>query len=155
MASRQISLQYSSYRAGPRNVQESANMKIMVCYDGSNASRSALNVVIKYAHAFKAKVYLVASMKKRTKDEQKVIRQFEADLKIGEDKLANEGVECKTRLLVRGMAPDEDLATYAREEGIDEIVIGIRKRSKVSMLFFGSTAQYLILNAHCPVITVK
>jgi nucleotide-binding universal stress UspA family protein len=35
------------------------------------------------------------------------------------------------------------------------IVIGIVKKSKVGKLFFGSTAQYLILKAHCPVLTVK
>ena len=130
-------------------------MKIMVCYDGSDASRSALRVAVKYAKAFEAKVYLVASMAKGAEDEQKVIRQLETELENGKDKLADQGIECETNLLVRGMTPDEDLVSYAREQGIDEIAIGIRKRSKVSKLFFGSTAQYLILNAHCPVITVK
>jgi len=130
-------------------------MKIMVCYDGSNASRLALNLAIKYAHTYDAKVYLVASMEAGTEDKQKVIQQLEADLKMGKDKFTNEGIDCETRLLVRGMTPDEDLVSYAREKAVDEIVIGIRKRSKVSKLFFGSTAQYLILNAHCPVITVK
>ncbi len=130
-------------------------MKIMVCYDGSSSSRSALRVAIKYANAFEAKVYLVASIKQGTEDEQKVIQQLETELNNGKDNLASEGIECETQLLVRGMTPDEDLVSFAREQGIDEIAIGIRKRSKVSKLFFGSTAQYLILNAHCPVITVK
>ena len=130
-------------------------MKIMVCFDGSKASRSALRVAIKYAKVFEAKVYLVASMEKGKEDEQKVIQQLETELKNGKDKLASESIACETHLLVRGMTPDEDLVSYAREQGIDEIAIGIRKRSKVSKMFFGSTAQYLILNAHCPVITVK
>ena len=130
-------------------------MKIMVCYDGSGASRSALRVAIKHAKAFEAKVYLVASMEKGTEDEQKVIQQLEIELKNAKEKLGNEGIECETHLLVRGMTPDEDLVSYSKEQGIDEIAIGIRKRSKVGKLIFGSTAQYLILNAHCPVITVK
>ena len=130
-------------------------MKIMVCYDGSGASRSALRVAIKHAKAMEAKVYLVASMEKGTEDEQKVIQQLETELKNAKEKLEKESIECETHLLVRGMTPDEDLVSYAKEQGIDEIAIGIRKRSKVGKLIFGSTAQYLILNAHCPVITVK
>ncbi len=130
-------------------------MKIMVCYDGSSSSRSALRLSIKYANAFEAKVYLVASMEKGTEDEQKVIHQLETELNNGRDKLVNEGIECETQLLVRGISPDEDLASYAREKGVDEILIGISKRSKVRKFVFGSIAQYLILNAHCPVITVK
>jgi len=130
-------------------------MKIMVCYDGSSSSRAALAVAINYANAFEAKVYLVASMEKGTEDAEEVIRRFETELENGKEKLANEGIECETQLLVRGMTPDEDLSAFAKEQGIDEIVIGIRKRSKVGKLFVGSISQYLILNAHCPVVTVK
>jgi len=130
-------------------------MKIMVCFDGSGASRSALRVAVKHAKAFTAKVFLVASMEKGTEDEHQTIKEMETELNHAKEKLAAEGIECETHLLVRGMTPDEDLVAYAKEQGIDEIAIGIRKRSKVGKLIFGSTAQYLILNAPCPVITVR
>jgi nucleotide-binding universal stress UspA family protein len=35
------------------------------------------------------------------------------------------------------------------------VIIGIVKKSKVGKILFGSTAQYLILNAPCPVLTVR
>lgn len=130
-------------------------MKIMVCYTGSRSSYSALKETIKRARAMEAKVYLVASLEKGTEDEQKTISQLEASLKDAEEQLKKENIECETHLLVRGMTPDEDLLSYAKEQDVDEIVIGIRKRSKMGKLLFGSTAQYLILNAHCPVLTVK
>jgi len=49
----------------------------------------------------------------------------------------------------------EDLVQLAEEKQIDEIIIGVRRRSKVGKLIFGSTAQYVILNAPCPVVSVK
>lgn len=130
-------------------------MKIMVCYDGSGAARSALRVAVRHAKAFNAKVYLVASMERGTEDEHEAIRELETELNNAKEKIQNEGITCETHLLVRGLTPDEDLVSYAKEQGIDEIAIGIRKRSKVGKLIFGSTAQFLILNAHCPVITVR
>ena len=47
------------------------------------------------------------------------------------------------------------LVEFAKRYKIDEIIIGIRRRSKVSKLVFGSAAQYVILNAPCPVVTIK
>jgi nucleotide-binding universal stress UspA family protein len=41
------------------------------------------------------------------------------------------------------------------ENQIKEIVVGVKRRSKVGKLLMGSTAQYVILKADCPVITVK
>ncbi|RLC23367.1 MAG: universal stress protein, partial [Deltaproteobacteria bacterium] len=65
------------------------------------------------------------------------------------------GVKCETHLLVRGFEAGEDLVTFAKEKKVDEIIIGVRSRSKVGKLIFGSTAQVVILDAHCPVLTVK
>jgi len=53
------------------------------------------------------------------------------------------------------MQAGEDLVKFANENDIDEILIGIQKTSKVGKLLFGSTAQFVILEASCPVVTVK
>jgi len=34
-------------------------------------------------------------------------------------------------------------------------VVGVRRRSKVGKLLIGSTAQHVILNAPCPVVSIK
>jgi len=65
------------------------------------------------------------------------------------------GIKNETHLLIRGFEPGEDIVTFARENKVDEIMIGVRSRSKVGKLIFGSTAQAVILGAHCPVMTVK
>jgi nucleotide-binding universal stress UspA family protein len=53
------------------------------------------------------------------------------------------------------MEPGEDIVRFAKENNVDEIIIGVRSRSKVGKLLFGSTSQVVILEAYCPVVTVK
>ncbi len=130
-------------------------MKIMVCYTGSRSSRQALGLAIQHAKVFNGKLYLVASMKKGTAEEQEEITKIEEAHQEAVETIKKEGIDCETHLLVRGFTPDEDLVQYAKEENVDEIVIGIRMRSKTGKMLFGSTAQHVILNAHCPVVTIK
>ena len=61
---------------------------------------------------------------------------------------------CETYASVSFQTPGESLVDFAQENDIDEIVIGVKRRSKVGKLVFGSNAQYVILNAPCPVVTV-
>jgi nucleotide-binding universal stress UspA family protein len=64
-------------------------------------------------------------------------------------------IPCETHLSVRGLEAGEDIVQFAEENKIDLIVIAIRRRSKVGKIVFGSTAQYVILKASCPVLSVK
>ena len=130
-------------------------MKILVGYDGSNACKDALKVAITHAKAFNAEIHLVASMAKGTEDEHSEITDMEGELDWLKKDLEKNAVQCETHLLIRGLMPGEDLVDYAKEKGIGEVVIGVKRRSKVGKLLFGSTAQYVILNAPCPVVTVK
>ena len=61
----------------------------------------------------------------------------------------------ETHLLVRGLSPGEDIVTFALDNEVDEIVVGLKKVSAVEKMIFGSNARYIILHAHCPVVSVK
>ena len=130
-------------------------MKIMVCYDGSRSSREALRLGREHAKALKGSVIIVASMTKGTESEKEDIERTELDLEFEKKACTDEGIECATHLLIRGLSAGEDLVQFAEEEMVDQIIIGIKRRSKVEKLVFGSTAQFVILKAHCPVVTVK
>jgi nucleotide-binding universal stress UspA family protein len=130
-------------------------MKILVGYDGSNSAKEALRVARKHATAFSAVVEVVTSMHKGTESEQEAIRKAEKGLTYAQSVFEAEGISCQTHLLIRGLSPGEDLVQFAQDHEVGEVVIGVRRRSKVGKLMFGSTAQYVILNAICPVVTVK
>ncbi len=129
-------------------------MKIMVCYDKSTASVKAMKIAVKRAQESKAYVHLVMSSDSTLTKED--ADRLENELKTHSENLfKSNGIECEYHLLVRGLTPGEDIITFAKEKNIDEIVIGLKKRSKVGKLLFGSTAQLVILEAHCPVLSVN
>jgi nucleotide-binding universal stress UspA family protein len=130
-------------------------MKLMVCYDNSNSAQEALKLAIQHAKYFDAKVYLVTSLIGGSKDDAEENNNAESNLEFGKSLVEKEGVECESRLLIRGMQSGEDLIKFANDNEVDEILIGVQRTSKVGKLLFGSTAQYVILEARCPVVTVK
>lgn len=130
-------------------------MKIMIGYDGSNSAKEALQVAKKHAKAFGASVEVVTSMEKGTENQQKDIEVSEQGLEWAKSVFSDAGIACQSHLLIRGMEVGEDIVQFAKENGIDQIVVGVKRRSKVGKLLMGSTAQYIILKAHCPVLSVK
>ena len=130
-------------------------MKILVGYDGSNVAKEAIAIAEKHATAFKAEIILVHSMVGGPEVPRKDFENAEKDLDYQKSTLLDKKIPCKMILSVRGLQSGEDLVQLADEHKVDEIIIGVRRRSKVGKLIFGSTAQYVVLNASCPVVTVK
>ncbi len=130
-------------------------MNMLVGFDNTDISRAALNLAIDRARRMGAHLKIVTSMMEGTDHEVKDITQAETKLDSAKKKAADAGVDCDVHLLIRGMSPGEDLVNYAKENDIEEIVVGIKRRSKVGKLLMGSTAQYVILNAPCPVLTIR
>ncbi len=129
-------------------------MEILVCYDKSTASVKAMKIAVKRAKDSKAIVHLVMSSSSNiTKQETDTL---ENELKMHADEIfKNNGIDCRYHLLVRGLTPGEDIIEFAKEKKVDEIIIGLKKHSKVGKLLFGSTAQLVILEAPCPVLSVN
>ncbi len=130
-------------------------MKIMVGYDQSNVAKEALELAKKHAKAFEAKVYVVRSLAQSREMKREDIQKAEQELETIRRSFRDEGIECKAEAIVSPITPGEDLVQFTKEREIDEIIVGVKRRSKVGKLIFGSNAQYIILMAQCPVVTVK
>jgi nucleotide-binding universal stress UspA family protein len=130
-------------------------MKILVGYDGTNSAKEALNLAKSHAKALDGSVEVVTSMQKGTESQRKEIEQAERGLEYAKTLFEEDKIACNTHLLIRGLSAGEDLVEFAKENEVDEIIVGVKRRSKVGKLLMGSTAQYVILQAECPVVTVK
>ncbi|HOX15768.1 MAG TPA: universal stress protein [Smithellaceae bacterium] len=131
-------------------------MKILVAYVGGlDSDRAVLEVAKKHAKAFNATLYIASSMERVSEKEQMDLQKVEKQLAYVKETLEAEGIACETHILVRGLTPGEDIVEFAVDRKMDEIIIGIEKTSKVGKLFFGSNAQYIILQSPCPVVSVK
>jgi len=138
-------------------------MIIMVCYDSEEGGDRVLNVAKFQAGAFDAVVHVVASQpgghiegagKQKARKMRSEVEKIEHGLREAGAFFEDAGIAFRTHLSMRGLDPGEDLVLYAREHKVDTIVIGIKKRSRMDKMLFGSTAQYVLLNARVPVVSV-
>ena len=130
-------------------------MKILVGYDGSRVAEDALKLAREHVRAFNADIHLFTSLQQSAELQKEDIERAESRLDKLKLDFDFEKTTCETHASVTFLTPGEDLVLFAKDNDIDFIFIGVRKRSKVGKLMFGSTAQKVILEAPCPVVTVK
>ena len=130
-------------------------MKILVGYNDSRVTEDVLKLAHKHGLAFKAEVYIVTSLEQSPTLKKEDIDKAESKLENLIKPFKADDIVCETHTSVSYETPGEDLVRFAKENDIEEIIIGVKRRSKVGKLVFGSTAQYVILKAPCPVLTIK
>lgn len=130
-------------------------MKIMVCYDGSSDNAGVLTKAKERATESNADIHLVSVLIGDDVGQLDALDPAKKELGDAQAAFQAEGFSCEAKVMFGGSAAGESIVDYAVEKGIDEIIIGIQKKSKVGKFLFGSTAQHVILEAPCPVLTVK
>jgi nucleotide-binding universal stress UspA family protein len=130
-------------------------MKFLVGYNGSNEAKAALELAAEHALVFSAEIIVVASTGGGTGEKPEDIGKATLDLQFAEQFLLEKGIVSQCHQLARGLNPGEDLVRFAVDNDIDQIFVGIEKKSRTQKILLRSNAQYIILKAHCPVMTVK
>lgn len=130
-------------------------MKILVGYDGTKDQTKALELAGKHALAFNAQVIIFTASGHSPELHTAELNKLQARLHELQDGFKKDGISCDTHIAIRSLSPGEDMVDYADNNDIDEIIIGVKHRSKIGKLIMGSTAQYVILKSPCPVVTVR
>ena len=130
-------------------------MILLVAFNGSKPSQKAVDLAIRRAGILNATIHVVYSMSEGTQEQMKEIDEAEAELQAVKKQIDDAAIPCESHLLIRGMEPWQDIIEYASDRKVDEIIIGLKKRSRVGKLLFGSNAQHIILEAPCPVVTTR
>jgi nucleotide-binding universal stress UspA family protein len=130
-------------------------MKILVAYKDTKESQLALELAKAHSRHFDAEILLVSSSEGGKGEDPEEISKMTIRLEEIKKALNQEGISCEVNQLARGLSPGEDIVIFADENNVDMIYVGIQKKSRTSKLLLGSTAQYIILKASCPVISVK
>ena len=130
-------------------------MKILVAYKDTKESQLALDLAKTHSRVFNAKLLIVSSSEGGKGEDPEEIGKMNMKLEEIKTTLDQEGIQCEVTQLARGFSPGEDIVFFADENNVDMIYVGIQKKSRTSKLLLGSTAQFIILKASCPVISVK
>jgi nucleotide-binding universal stress UspA family protein len=131
-------------------------MKFMVCYDNFAESKNVVAEAQKHAARWNAEIKVVSVVTRVEPIKHARLANMEKRLEQEIQELF-EGVEIPytIQLHVDDAEAGEKIVEIAQRNRVDIIFLGIKKRSRVGKLVFGSTAQYVILNAPCPVITIN
>ena len=130
-------------------------MKLLVAYNGTKEAEAALALAKTHAKIFEAKLVVISSSEGGKGEKLEDINKIKRDLEKIQEDLSKDGIDCDVEQLARGLAPGEDIVLFAEENEVDQIYVGIRKKSRTSKLILGSTAQFIILKSKCPVTSVK
>ncbi len=131
-------------------------MKILVGYNGSGACKKALELAKQHAAVWQGRIEVVQAVTRSEPLSYDTIVNAEQQL-AQEVKHLLDGKRgsFETTLLVGTQNPGEQIVNFAQAINADEIIIGSQKRSRIGKFVLGSTTQFVVLNAPCPVVVVK
>jgi nucleotide-binding universal stress UspA family protein len=102
-------------------------MRILIGYDGTDAAKEALRLGKGHAKLAKGAALVVQSLLGGAKTTVEDIEKAEYDLEYAQAFFDKDAVSCETHLLIRDRHPGDDLVEFAKENAVDEIIVGVRR----------------------------
>ena len=130
-------------------------MKFLVCFDNNEHSEHIVKEAQKHAKIWNAELEIARVLMRETPYEHSKLLEIEAQLETDTRKLFEDvDIPYQVKLVVDNVQIGEVITDMAKREKVDLIFLGLKKLSKVGKFLFGSNAQYIILRAPCPVVSV-
>lgn len=135
--------------------------KILIAYDGSEASRKAFETALTLALQHNAELFVLSVARPpEVADEVETEAVIENSRQhhrrmLAELKPALAAKKIKAHLEVAVGHPAEQIIYDADRHGVDLIVVGHRGRSKFARLLLGSVSKHVVQYADRPVLVVR
>lgn len=140
--------------------------KILFATDFSEGSSHAFPYALDIAKQYGAKLFLVHVIYDVAKSAgwyvpqvsiDEIYRDMEKGARIELEKsYADDMQDMKDieRIVLKGI-PYEEITKFAGDNNIDLVVLGTHGRRGIDRVLFGSTAEQVVRNAPCPVLSVR
>jgi nucleotide-binding universal stress UspA family protein len=125
---------------------------VVIGYIPNQYGEAALQVGLQEAEARKLRVVVVNASRGEAYVDKKFVN--EKDLADLDERLTAAGVDHKVHQAA-GVDVGDEIVRVAEENHAELVVIGIRPRTPVGKVLMGSVAQTVIMDAPCPVLTVR
>lgn len=138
--------------------------KILVAYDGSDHASRAFEVALDLAAKLSSRLEIVQV------EPHPTASSWVTEIgRAGNDELTKAAAQALTPLWAKARThgvkdvsgdvlygePAHEIARYAKDNGVDLVVMGRRGRGRIEGLVLGSVSSHLTSHADCAVLTVK
>jgi nucleotide-binding universal stress UspA family protein len=130
-------------------------MSVIVGYVSAERGRAALELGLAEARLRDTDLVVVHSLHGAGVDEDEDVVASDRELESIDEMLSKEGINYSIHNYIRGNSPAEDIVQAARDFDGRLIVIGLRQRTSAGKFLLGSNAHDILMNAPCPVLTIR
>lgn len=128
-------------------------MPVLAGYVPSPEGNAALDAAIVEARLRNLDLIVINASRGAARDD--VTFADDATATALRQRLDSSGVPYRLLRSLSSREPADEIVALAAEHNAALVVIGLRRRTPVGKLLLGSTAQRILLDAGCPVLTVK